>query len=214
MSQKPTPSSRTTFRIDPVFAGKRTIVLAGGPSVTASAVHKIAKAKLDFNSNIAVIAVNDAVFLAWWADWLHACDQKWWNWHVNRMRGFDGIRTTLSPGVSEKWAGFLQETGSEGFDSTPGCIRHGSNGAYQALHCAMVAGSRSIGLLGVDLTDDGHWHEPHPMDVSVDRLKTMGPKFSTIMPAARAMGVNIWNLSGQSRLDAFPKKALEDFLNG
>lgn len=174
----------------------------------------VAKARLDLNSDVRVMTVNDAVFLAWWADWLHACDQKWWNWHIQKVNSFQGIKTTLSPGVPEAWAGFLQETGPEGFDDAPGCIRHGSNGSYQALHCAIKAGAKAVGLLGVDLTDGGHWHEPHPMDVSVDRMKTMGPKFDTIIPAAKERGVAIRNLSKLSRLEAFPKQDLKDFLYG
>lgn len=207
MTQK--QSSRPTFRVEPWFEGFKTIIIAGGPSVTLKTIHTIAKARLDLSSKVRVIAVNDAIYPAWWADWLHACDQKWWNWHIQRVQHFTGIKTTLAPGINRSWAEYLEHSGEDGFDPDPTLIRHGRSGAYQALHCAIHAGSKEIILVGVDLCDGSHWFGDHPMETHCDRLTMMGPAFETIIPAARERGVTVLNASPSSRLECFPKVSLE-----
>ena len=198
--------------VEPWFRNNRVIIIGGGPSVTAKAIHQIAKARLELGSDLRVIAVNDAIYLAWWADWLHACDQKWWVWHINRVQHFKGIKTTLASGIDPRWAGYIKETGKDGFDPDPSQIRHGSNGSYQAMHCAIHAGAKEIGLIGVDLSDNGHFHAGHPVDVSVDRLTTMGPPFKTLLPTLAERGIKVRNLSKASRLETFQKQDLESWL--
>jgi len=38
-----------------------------------------------------VLAINDAYRLAPWADWLYACDDRWWRFHHEAVAaGFQG----------------------------------------------------------------------------------------------------------------------------
>lgn len=197
--------------IAPAWPGATVAIIAGGASLTAAQVRLVARAKLD--GRCRAIAVNDAVYLAWWADWLHACDRRWWKHHGDRLAGFGGARTSLEAVVDGVLT--LRDTGLEGFDPDPRCLRNGGNGAYQALHGAVHAGARRVLLLGVDLKDE-RWFGAHPW-----ATRAMPPDwfviartFLSIVPALHEKGVEVINCSEESALGAFPKAALtEDLLS-
>ncbi len=200
------------FKIEPWFEGKRVVIIGGGTSLTPKQIHIIAKARLALNSDIRVICVNDAIYLAWWADWLHACDMKWWNWHAQQVSGFKGIRTTLDPAVPKEWANLLQNAGKPGFDPDPSRCTTGANGGYQAMHCAIHAGAKEITLVGIDIDQSGHWFGSHPTDVKVNRLDVMLPWFKGLVPVLKERGIKVFNASPISKIDCWPKVDLEQHL--
>lgn len=195
--------------VEPWFEGRPVVIIAGGPSVTLRDIHLIARKRLDLGSKWRVIAVNDAVYPAWWADWLHACDANWWHWHIQRVAHFAGIKTTLDPSVPREWAWLLDNTGNEGFDPSPRNCRTGGNSAYQAMHCAIHAGASKIVLVGVDMDKGSHWFGEHPKEANVDRATAMLPAFPTLVPTLKARGIEVLNASLRSRLEIFPKVELE-----
>lgn len=67
---------RVSYAIEPIWQGQTVVIMASGPSLTLEQVRRVAIAKL--KDRCRVIAVNDAIFIAWWADWLHAYDSRWW----------------------------------------------------------------------------------------------------------------------------------------
>lgn len=196
------------------FDGCRMVIIAGGSSVTLHDIHAIAMARLEPESNLRVMAINDAVFLAFWADWLHACDARWWEWHNAKLSEFQGIRTTLDEKVPEGWAMRLNNSGQTGFDEDPANCRTGSNGAYQAMHSAIHAGATEICLVGVDMDLAGHWHPPREGVRHCDRPNVMLPKFESIAPALEERGIKVVNASQHSLLEVWPKASLESFLQG
>ena len=200
------------FRIEPWFKGKRVVVIGGGTSVTTKQIHTIARARLNSDSDVRVIAINDAVFLAWWADWLHGCDAKWWNWHAQRVSTFKGIRTTLDPSVKSEHADLLRNTNKLGFDPDPSCCKTGANGGFQAMHCAIHAGAREIILVGIDMDKKNHWFGDHPGGWDVDRPRVMLPHFSSLVPTLDERGIKVYNASPISQLDIWPKIDLEQHL--
>lgn len=205
-----------------LWAGKPAVILAGGPSLSLAQVRIVARARLE--DRCRVIAVNDAVFAAWWADWLHGCDFKWWNWHRLSATKFPGIKTTLSPGCPPGWgvkrlrnAASADEGGQMGgFGEAPDTVAPGGNGGYQAIQCAAKAGSPRVVLLGFDMKPAadgaGHWFGEHPDGMRSDWHLTMLPHFKGLAAALVERGVEVVNCTPSSALTVFPAARLEDAL--
>lgn len=198
------------FRIEPAFAGHTVVILANGASFTAKAARHVAIARLE--DRCRVIAVNDTIYPAWWADWLHATDAKWWRWHIQSVQHFRGIKTALVEGLPPPWGvGLLRNTGKEGFDPDADACRNGGSSGYAAIHCAIHAGAKRILLVGLDLSGE-RWFGRHPDGLETDYAIVMAPSFPTIIPAAIERGVRIINCSLDSSLTCFPKLSLEEAL--
>lgn len=136
------------------------VIVAGGPSVNVGDIRTIGMARAA--DRCRVIAVNDAVYPCWFADVAYACDNRWWVEHSG-VPGFRGQKMSLEP-VPFDDVETLKNTGIEGYDPEPGCLRSGSNSGYQAVHLAAKLGAKKIILLGLDYTDDGarmHWFGTH-----------------------------------------------------
>lgn len=95
------------------------------------------------------------------------------------------------------------------------------NGGFQALNLACLYGSRRIGLLGFDMRAgaDGkhHWFGDHPQglnnpsDILYDAWRAA---FRRAAPELAANGVEVFNVTQGSALDAFPFTTLEGLKNG
>lgn len=85
------------------------------------------------------------------------------------------------------------------------------NSPYVALCLALFMGARRIGLIGVDFTDHHFFAATgrHPLSNS---LAEIDREYLRLARACSARGVEVVNLSRQSRLTAFPKQTLEQFL--
>jgi hypothetical protein len=204
------------FKVPRCWPGKTAIIVAGGPSLTLRAVRAIAVARTDIADRFRVMAVNDAVFPCWWADWLHACDAEWWNANVVSVGEFSGIRTTLTEKIPGAWvSGYLRNSGVYGFDDDPSSCRSGWSSAYQAMHIAIQTGVKRIILVGVDMKRIGgqsHWFGEHAFPSRSDYANAMIPAFRTLVPALEENGIDVVNTSMESALPDFPKKELEEVL--
>lgn len=208
------------FTVEPLWTGCTSVILAGGPSLSLKQIRAIAMARMREASPFRVIAVNDAIYPAWFADWHHACDREWWYHHIQTVHQFPGIKTTLADDVPEPWVtGYLENSGCEGFDPDPSRCRTGANSAYQAMHISIHAGVRKIILVGVDMKASGadhHWFGDHPKVITplnADYQHTMVPHFETLKPALAERGIEVVNASPGSALAAFPLVNLEEALN-
>lgn len=208
------------YRIERIWSGSAVVIIGGGPSLNLAQIRQIAMARLD--GRIRVIAVNDAVFAAWWADWLHACDGKWWRWHIQRVQHFAGIKTTLDKSVPGQWVDgvlgstYRDDSGREctmvqGFSDDPACVCTGGNGVYQSIQIAAHAGGKRVALFGVDMHGE-HWFGEHPDRVSTDFQQTMVPHFETLLPGLQARGVEVVNASPGSALKTFRHVDTEEAL--
>ena len=205
-----------------LWLGKTVVILAGGPSLDLAQVHHVARARLE--NKCRVICVNDTIFVAWWADWLHSCDIKWWTWHRATATKFKGIKTTLTESVPRGWGVSLlrtkpipKNTGElGGFPDEPDMIAGGGNGANQAIQCGVKAGGKRVILLGVDMKsgegDKPHWFGEHEDGVRSDYVNDMMPYFETLIEPLKERGVEIINCSPNSALDCFPKAKLTETL--
>lgn len=207
--------SRPTWPIQIIWPGKTAVILAGGPSLSCKEFRYVARATLD--GRCKTIAVNDAIFLAWWADWLHGCDIKWWMWHRESVTKFTGIKTTLTETVPLAWGvNFLGNAshGDEnrgGYTDKPDVLHAGGNGGFQAIQCAMKAGATRILLLGFDMKGT-HWFGEHPDRIQSDHAGTMLPWFDTLVEPARQRGIEIINCTPGSLIECFPRARVQDIL--
>jgi hypothetical protein len=84
------------------------------------------------------------------------------------------------------------------------------NSPYVALCLALHMGAKRIGLIGVDFTEH-HFFAPtgrHPLAGEVNQINN---EYAALAQTCRQRGVEVFNLSAESRLTAFPKLSLEQF---
>lgn len=197
------------------------ICIATGPSLTEEDCKAIqGKGK--------VVAVNDAWQLAPFADLLYACDQRWWQHHLEAIRaaGFAGqLWTQVQEGrrdkSEEQWA---KEHGIHVVEGAhkPGLGRelifYGNNSGYQAINLAWLQykPERMI-LLGYDMSvaPNGKRHffgdHPPPLHVASD-YSTWARNFDQLARDLAAEGVEVINCSRRTAIKAFTCMALEDAL--
>jgi hypothetical protein len=94
-----------------------------------------------------------------------------------------------------------------------GKLPYARNSPYVALALALYMGARRIGLIGVDFTDHHFFGQTgrHPL---AGELNQMDREYGRLAEAARAAGVEVVNLSTESRLTALRKVDLGAFLSG
>lgn len=205
------------FTIEPIWTGLTAVIIAGGPSLSLKQIRTIARARLAEESQIRVIAVNDAAYVAWFADWLHACDYEWWFEHIQTIHSFSGVKTTLSENVPGPWVtGYLANSGVSGFDPDPSCCKTGHSSAYQAMCIAIHAGVKGIILTGVDMkrfpVGQNHWFGEHAKHRVPDYEKWMAVQFPALHPELESRGISVINASPDTGLTAFPTGTLEEAL--
>lgn len=193
---------RTTTRSGVCF------ILATGPSQNQADIDLI-------RGKGTVYAVNNAIFMAPWADVHYACDEEWWKtYSPKRPDWFHGERLTISPYYyrhdCKRIASEHQNT--QGFGLT--AIRTGGNGGYQALNLAIIRGFKTICLLGFDHQHTKmkrHCHADHPQGMgnagAVDIwLKAMN------VASRDTHGAVVVNCTRETALECFERMALEDFI--
>lgn len=112
-------------------------------------------------AGVPAVVVNRTHELAPWADLLVGNDARWWMKNQDTALKFAGLKVCVQEGVCPfRHVLSLRNTGHDGFDPDPACIRTGGNGGYTALHIAAHAGAARALLCGFDMHGE-HWHEPH-----------------------------------------------------
>lgn len=112
---------------------------------------------------------------------------------------------------------FYERRRGEGL-SEDGRYIFGVNSGFGALNLAYHKGAKFIVLLGFDMkTDDNgdiHFHQGYPWEADAKRTARYYEKwarpFETVAKQLDRAGVEVWNASPISRIEAFPKCRLED----
>lgn len=164
-----------------------------------------------------MIAVNDAYLLAPWADVCYFADFRWWEWHMDRpdFKAFEGQKVTIENTggmVRDASVFMLHNYGYEGLSEKPNGVHTGSNGGYQAINIAVLAGCRKVLLSGYDMRFPGgrsHWHKGHPVKVGEDRYLQYAKTYKTMLPALGRLGVEVVNCTPGSALKCFRMSTLE-----
>jgi len=183
------------------------VIIASGPSLT--------RADCDALRGVGTtIAVNRAVFFTPWSHFMYASDEAFWQVYGPKTEWFKGKRITYKDYMDAR-----QFSGACRFR------RHdGGNGGHQAWQYAAWKGAKKIALIGFDHQHtDGrkHCHEDYPRQVKVGRevvnfgnaectdfwVKVMNSSAED----AKAMGIEIVNLSRETALECFPRMTVEEF---
>lgn len=179
-------------------------ILATGPSQAQSDVDAV-------RGLGTVVAVNNAVFMAPWADILYAADPQWWKHY--KPDWFQGERLTFSHRAREFGAKRVPTEDGEGFGRTR--VRSGTNSGFQAVNLAIIRGAETICLLGFDHQHTGgriHCHDDHPGG-EMWNARYPGTWVRRMEEAAKdTFGVKIINCSRQSALNCFPRMTLAEFI--
>lgn len=193
-----------------------TIVCIGsGPSLTPADVDAV-------RGRARVIVINTSVRLAPWADVLYAADQRWWEWHHGAM-DFQGLKFSIHPSPSsERWnqtladswrVTVLKNTGTNGLELNPACLKTGMNSGYQAIGLAVHLGARRIVLLGYDMQKgpkrNKRWHPDHQVN-SGDPYHQWVRHFESMTEPLKALGIEVLNATRSTALTTFPRVSLED----
>lgn len=187
------------------WPGSTVACLGTGPSLCQQDV--------DFlRGKVRVIAVSNAWELAPWADVLYSCDPRWWKWAKGAPK-FSGMKLSLDPDRHrDTWPGvqMLKSTGGEGLELAPTGLRTGHNSGYQAINLAVHFGAKRIVLLGYDMRGD-HFFGPHP-DGSKPNFHLCLSAFPTLVQPLKAAGVEIYNCTPSTAINAFPRATLAHVL--
>lgn len=94
--------------------------------------------------------------------------------------------------------------------SNPEVLHYTSNSPYLAACLAAHLGAARIGLIGVDFTDH-HFFAQTGVHALTARLAKINHEYDRLANACNDLGIEIINLSSQSRLTAIPKGNMDDF---
>lgn len=94
--------------------------------------------------------------------------------------------------------------------NNPSVLHYTRNSPYLALCLAVHMGARRVGLIGVDFTDHHFFGRTgrHPLTGEFAQIER---EYKHLYESCQRMGVEVVNLSSESRLTAFPKMTPEDF---
>ena len=159
-------------------------VLASGPSMSQEVADSV-------RGRGKVLAVSDTYLLAPWADGLVSADAGWWR---HKKPEFEGPRYSMAtiPDIEKVDAPM------------------GTNSGLLAVMLAVKLGATKVLLLGVDLHGT-HFFGNHPEPLrnpKQDRLNIFKRQFAEYKPK----GVQIYNCSPSSQLEAYPLARVEDHL--
>lgn len=188
-----------------IYEGRSFAIIGGGQSLDLAQMRQVAMAHA--KGEIKVVALNDAAYLAWFADMAYACDAPWVRFHQG-LPGFPGYKVTLQPTPFADW-NVLGNGGTTGFDERPGFVRSGGNSCYQALNLLAHLGAARVLLMGIDMAG-AHWFGSHPPDVASPKPNwdNRARDFISLAEALAERHIDVVNCSPGTRLSAFPRAEL------
>ncbi len=187
-----------------LFDGRTVACVASGPSLTESDVGLL--------SGLPIIAINDAIRLVPQADVLYSSDHRWWKWFHRSpyAQTFTGQKYAIGrcawPDVQ-----VLKNTGADGLEVSPTGLKNYRNSGGAAINLAVHVGAARILLLGYDMAHGpkgrNHFHD----DVCLGSPYAQFRKhIATMVEPLRTIGVTVINCSRHTRLECFPRVALEE----
>ena len=214
------------WRIDPLFwAGETVVILGNGASLAASL--KDARGLL---AGCKVLAINDALRLAPWADAHYFCDPEWAQWpekvaggktRAELLRDFTGHKFILEckalwpqfPGCKPlRNYGWNPAGGSAGINPQNDGVYTGRNSGYATIVLAAKMGAARIILLGFDMRP-GHWFGAYPRDNSPQGYESVFlPAFPHLVKPLAKLNVTVINATPDSALRCFPCAPLNEAL--
>ncbi len=187
-----------------------------------------------------VIAINDAVRLAPWADVIYSSDKLWMMQHARQLQPLSGLKVRVHNGQDKPtarpidgkhcphcrlrlpssgrcWcAGMitLRNGGHTGLSHDPEFIVTGDNSGTAAINVAVHLGALRILLLGYDMgTYNGRRHF---FDTESQSCSSPFDKFrkltATMVEPLKSAGIEVLNCSRRTALECFPQMPLREAL--
>lgn len=190
------------------------IVLASGPSMLQEDADAV-------RGRGTVVAVNNTVAMAPWADILYSCDSSWWSHYSDPdkapemaavLAGFTGERISIDPLAQRFRVRVMRREAGDGLGLR--ALRTGNNSGYQAINLAFLRGAKTILLLGLDMQHtDGkvHHHADHPPPLGNfhDSMPALcRGKFPALARDLAGQGVRVINCTRQTALTCFERMPL------
>lgn len=207
----------------PVMAnGRPWIILASGPSQCADDIEAVRRYRAEHGA--VVVAINNQVFAAPWADVLYACDAAWWGHYgcetkspqtARVIREFAGEKVSIDTNAFKHGVTVMRRESGDGLGRTG--LRTGNNSGYQALNLAWHRGARCVILTGYDMQHTGgrcHNHGDHPRPLGNFRAPDMcRTPFDALARDLKAEGVRVINATRETALRCFDRMTLADALS-
>ena len=213
------------WTIEPLWRGETVVILGNGPSLAPS----LSGAR-EILSGCKVLAINDALRIAPWADAHYFCDPDWAEWsnrletgktRAELLRDFAGHKFVLEnkalwprfPGCKPlRNYGWNPAANLVGIKPQPDGLYTGRNSGYATIVLAAKAGASRILLLGFDMKP-GHWFGSYPRDASPQGYDNVFlPAFPHLVKPLAKMNVQIFNCTPGSALRCFPCAPLHEAL--
>ncbi len=204
-------------RIPRLWSEGTIVCAASGPTLAAEALAAV-------RGRAPVVAVNDAVRLAPWADVLYSSDRHWWA-HYRGMPTFAGHRVGIgskrgdaSPISGAPGILVLEHTGIEGLERRPGGLRTGQHSGYAAINLAVHLGARRILLLGYTggiVNGRQHFFGKHPATLAQTteaQYAAFCRAYATLAPELAALGIEVANCTPDSHIAVFPRADVREAL--
>jgi hypothetical protein len=194
-----------------MWPGETAYILCGGPSLAGFDFDRLKERR--------VIAINSSVFSAPFAEVCFFGDARWWGWnHKQLAREYKGLVVSSSeidaPGIHR----LQKKIPPPAITDNRNALTVRNTSLTGAINLAVHFGCNRIVLLGADMRADTdgktHHHTPHPIRQVVgcwDRQMT--ELKGTIKPLADK-GVEVINTSLDSRLTWWPKRSIDEVLDG
>lgn len=186
-----------------LWPGATVVCLATGPSLKAEDVAFV-------RGKARVVAVNNAITLAPFADVLWASDAKWYRWHQG-VPSFKGLKYCLE-GTHYRDVRVLRPTGRTGLELSPTGVKTGENSGYAAINCAVHLGATRIVLLGYDMQygpkGERHFFGDHPIRATRMNESYLA-NYATLVAPLHMLNVSIVNCTRRTALKCFPRETLE-----
>jgi hypothetical protein len=213
----------------PAVTAPAWIILASGPSQNASDIETVRSVRVELlGAGLRVLAINNQVFAAPWADVLYSHDGAWWKAysdadqrpdHAALLRAFPGERACWDDfGIPYGARPVPKERPVDGLGLTG--VRSGCNSGFQAINLAFLRGAKTIITTGYDMqhASDGrrHNHADHPAPLgnfSAGMPEMCRRHMGTIARPLRELGVRVINASRSTALTCFERMTLTDAID-
>ena len=221
---KPNDHHPASRNIPPDHFGKTVVCFASGPGLTEEVVEQIRP--YHEAGKIVAAGLNDTYKIVPYLDEFYACDQNWWNYHINNPFFTDNKTVMDIPariwGNQTAWkvlkrhphVNIVQGRGKKGFSPNRQLIHWGSNSGFQLLNLTWHMKPDRIILVGYNMQTPPsgmqHFFGKHPQGMSQSgNYRGFAKIFNQIDAKHRQY---IINCTEESALTAFEKVPLEQEL--
>ena len=150
--------------------------------------------------------------------WVDICwfgDRRWFGWHYQHLKRFNGIIAHCSAGMENVKGLVVYKRGKPaGIETKPGLVSWNGNSGISAINFAYHLGVTKVVLLGFDMKkvdNQSNWHQDHPSP-NKDPYGRYLARLQVVDKDAKKLGLEIINCSLVSAIPYWPKMTLESYL--